>query len=267
MGIADGGGAMASLGRSSDREMLLDAIEREFVNPSASNRRIYRIIMEALWPPGTELPGPWLTNTELRAAVNAGRQRAGYSGNYQDPFRRVRELQGEEGLLGLQKVGLRYRLEHVEVSAKRVPRSATSDRDWQSILARSDGACATCGRRDGDGVTSLVPDHKVPRVRLNDVGLDHIDGDAVENLQALCVSCNTFKSVACRGCQENCLECPWAVPETVPVVTVRGGNLLWLAEFASESGLRPQVALDRLIDGARRSAQGDEQDIRPSPDS
>src|ERR1700720_710985 len=49
-----------------------------FVNPSAASRLYYSVILEALWPAGHGVPGPILTENDVRAAVDAFRAAKGY---------------------------------------------------------------------------------------------------------------------------------------------------------------------------------------------
>src|SRR2546425_4406980 len=68
-----------------------------FVQPSAANKAIYEVLLNAFWPTGHGIPGPILTETEVRKAVDVWyKQRTGKDA-YKDVFRRLRELQGEEG--------------------------------------------------------------------------------------------------------------------------------------------------------------------------
>ncbi|MBM6757013.1 hypothetical protein H6A18_10925 [Collinsella tanakaei] len=71
-----------------------------FVAKGKSNRLMYRAILEALWPKGYGIPGPILSRDEIRAAVDVAQGK-----RYKDVFRRLRELQGDEGFLGIAKDG------------------------------------------------------------------------------------------------------------------------------------------------------------------
>ena len=75
-----------------NREEWLDAVSKGFVATGESLRFIYRIILETLWPDGHGIPGPIIDRTDIRAAIDSAKGMA-----YKDPFRRVRELQGDEG--------------------------------------------------------------------------------------------------------------------------------------------------------------------------
>jgi hypothetical protein len=221
-----------------DRRRIIEEICAGFISPSPANRVYYRVIIETLWPPGTGLPGPIKTPQELRDAINEMRKKSGKP-PYNDPFRRLRELQGEEGLLGIGKVGASYRMDHAEVSEKRFPRRAFSRQEIENLTSRTGGRCAVCRLEPSPG-NPLTPDHRKPRVRGG--------GDGLENMQMLCVRCNIHKSVACRGCQENCLQCPWYDAVSNPVVTVRGDLLAKLAAKAAEESRTAQQLADELIE-------------------
>jgi 5-methylcytosine-specific restriction endonuclease McrA len=223
---------------AAERDAIIDEICAGFVHPSASNREIYRVILEFMWPPGADLPGPVRTRQQIRDVVNGHRQAQGKK-PYQDPFRRLRELQGEEGLLGIAKTGGTYQLITAEVSAKRVPRRAFSGEEWAALRAKYDNRCAVC-REEGTVAAPLTPDHRVPRVRGG--------GDGIENIQLLCVRCNIHKSVACRGCQEDCLGCPWYDAVANPVVTLRGDLLRRLGQAAAAGGESTQALAERALD-------------------
>lgn len=229
------------------REETIDAISAGFITNSEANKKHYRAIIEALWPAGEELPGPLLTNAELRDRVVKAYQNWSDKEQYQDVFRRVRELQGEEGLLGIVKEGLSYRMMTAEVSSKRVPRTTISAANFVEISQRTGNRCAVCSK-----TVTLVPDHKVPRSRLNEALYQEIQPDGNENLQALCQNCNIHKSVACRGCHEDCHHCPWAFPETNPLITVNGKILEELSVAAARKGVSAQeLARTFLEDGLK----------------
>lgn len=102
---------------SVDRDKWLDKVCGEFVSPSAANKGYYRVVLELLWPKGHGIPGPIVSETEIRQAIDASR-----GAPYHDPFRRVRELQGEEGFLGIHKSGKKYQLVDLAVDKKKIPR-------------------------------------------------------------------------------------------------------------------------------------------------
>ena len=83
-----------------DRDQWIEKVCKEFVSPSKANKRYYRIVLELLWPKGHGIPGPIVSESEIRNAIDEARGTP-----YHDPFRRVRELQGEEGFLGIHKNG------------------------------------------------------------------------------------------------------------------------------------------------------------------
>ena len=230
------------------RDAVIVAICNGFVAPSKANKAIYRYILETLWPSGSGLPGPVVGRDELRAGVNQARRRAGATDDYLDVFRRLRELQGEEGLLGLQKVGSSYQLVHAEVAPKRIPRKHIPDATWAEVLSKSSNACRVCREPAGSsGPSTLVPDHRVPRSRLNEAAYSTVSVDSASNLQPLCQNCNTHKSVSCRGCQADCYSCPWAFPESNPLVTLRGELLQTLAHLADKQGTTVQVFVEDLL--------------------
>jgi hypothetical protein len=237
----------SSLPGPNDRDRIIEEICAGFISPTPANHLYYRVIIETLWPPGTGLPGPLRTRQELRDAINNKRQKLGKP-PYNDPFRRLRELQGEEGVLGIGKVGASYRMDHAEVSEKRFPRRAFSRQEVEELTAQSGGRCAVCRTLPSPG-NPLTPDHRKPRVRGG--------GDGLENMQMLCVRCNIHKSVACRGCQENCLQCPWYDAVSNPVVSVRGDLLAKLAGKAAEEGRTAQQLADELIERSLHERQID----------
>src|SRR5690348_2154526 len=78
-----------------NRDNWINAVCADFVAIPA-NKAIYRVVLETLWPQGHGIPGPHVKETQLRETINGYRLSIGKS-EYYDPFRRVRELQGEEG--------------------------------------------------------------------------------------------------------------------------------------------------------------------------
>ncbi len=58
------------------------------------------VILRALWPPRHGLPGPILSEGDIRAAVDDFRK-VNNNPPYKDVFRRMRELQGEEGFTSI----------------------------------------------------------------------------------------------------------------------------------------------------------------------
>jgi hypothetical protein len=190
-----------------ERVRIIQEIFAGFVAPSAANKRYYKVIIECLWPPGHGIPGPHITQNEIRQAVDNFRQASWPKDKpykpYIDVFRRARELQGEEGLTGVAISGKTYQLISLELSQKRVPRTKLSDADWGVIKDRHNNVCAAC--RKAEPEVRFQQDHKIPRTRNGEDGLD--------NWQPLCDECNNFKSVSCRGCELDCNFCCWAFPE------------------------------------------------------
>jgi 5-methylcytosine-specific restriction endonuclease McrA len=191
---------------------LLEA-ESSFVSPSAANKLYYAVILRALWPPGHGIPGPALTQDDIRKAVDAWRAESGQP-PYKDVFRRLRELQGEEGFTSIRKEGIRYQLQSLEIGPKREPRAAPSKAEWQTIKQNYGYKCASCGAQEPD--VKLSPDHKIPRSRhgSNDLG----------NWQPLCEQCNNIKSNSCRGCTLNCNVCSWAFPDEYKQLIIADDN-------------------------------------------
>ena len=215
-----------------DRDAWIDKVCSEFVSPSTANKEYYRVILETLWPKGHGIPGPVISKEAIRDAISEYRGKT-----YQDPFRRMRELQGEEGFLGIIKVGNDYQLVDLNVSGKRVPRQHLNENDWQSILRKYGGICAACGRTpDEDG---FQQDHKIPRLRGG--------GDNIENWQPLCDACNNMKSTACRDCKEDCTLCCWAFPEKYKPVMIPGPVIERLREYAKKANKNPDDLVIDLI--------------------
>ena len=74
------------------RQDELDKICSAFVARGEANPQLYRVILERLLPIGAGVPGPVVSRQAIIAAVNVVKP------GYRDVFRRLRELQGEEGL-------------------------------------------------------------------------------------------------------------------------------------------------------------------------
>lgn len=195
------------------RAAWLEDAAASFVASSAANKAIFSVILEALWPEGHGIPGPILTEDEIRNAVDAF-QLARSGKPYKDVFRRVRELQGEEGFTSIRKEGTKYQLQSLEKSQKREPRIKLPKKTFQSIRENYSYRCASCGAQEPD--VKLSPDHKIPRSRngSNDTG----------NIQPLCEQCNNIKSNTCRGCSLNCHVCSWAFPEDYKLITISDDN-------------------------------------------
>lgn len=246
-------------GKVAKRALELDRLYKDFVSKSEANKKIFRYILEALWIEGEDLPGPVVSRDEVRAAVNIARRRDGASKDYLDVFRRLRELQGEEGFLDLVKVGSSYQLRSIEVATKRIPRSQISAEVWNRVLDTHGNACAVCGVAGGNDSSHLrlVPDHRVPRSRLNEDLFRSVEGDSVENIQPLCQNCNIQKSVSCRGCDVNCFSCPWMNPKEKPMITLRGGLLDKIVERAEKRDIKPQELVEEIISSALEEAENE----------
>ena len=185
--------AKAATYTAEGRQAWLESASAGFVNPSKANHRYYRLILELLWPVGHGLPGPIVSESAIRQHLAP----------YRDPFRRMRELQGDEGFKSIVKSGVSYQLQSPEVSAKREPRTKPKAALWRHIKSQSDGACAKCGHKEPE--IKLSPDHRRPRSRGG-------TGDDL-NWQPLCHQCNILKSAACQNCERECGVCYWAYPE------------------------------------------------------
>lgn len=200
-----------------NRENWLKEAVDGFVSPSKANKEYYEVILKTLWPEGHGIPGPLVDALDIRKAIDDYRGKP-----YVDTFRRVRELQGEEGFLGIVKGGNKYQLIDITISEKRIPRTHLTDLDWDTILNRYHYQCAVCGRlpeRKG-----FQQDHKVPRLRGG--------GDVLDNWQPLCDECNNFKSTACRDCQLDCGDCSWAYPEKYKPLNIPGSVIQRLRAYA-----------------------------------
>lgn len=214
------------------REKWLSDAAASFVSTSPTNKLYYAVILGALWPPGHGVPGPILTENDIRAAVDAFRLTRG-EGPYKDVFRRVRELQGEEGFTSFIKEGTRYQLQSLDLSQKREPRTKLSSSDWKKLKEKYDHRCANCGAQEPD--VKLSPDHKIPRRRngSNDLG----------NLQPLCEQCNNIKSNTCQGCKLNCNVCSWAFPDEYKPLIIADDN----KELVKRSADSLKVAQSDLV--------------------
>lgn len=213
----------------------LDDASAGFVGTTA-NKGYYRLILELLWPEDHGIPGPHISQNELREAINAARTAEGKT-PYIDPFRRMRELQGEEGFTSIIKEGVRYQLVSLEVTSKREPRAKPPPEMWQQIRSRADFRCSHCGRQEPD--VKLSPDHRQPRARggKNDE----------ENWQPLCEQCNVLKSSACQGCSINCLTCSWAFPETYKPISIADDNKVQIQRAAEQRGVHQSDLVNQIL--------------------
>lgn len=215
---------------------LADA-DAGFVSPTPANKQYYSVILRALWPKGHGVPGPILTENDIRAAVDAFRTK-NRKKPYKDVFRRLRELQGDEGFTSIRKEGNRYQLQSLEISQKKEPRAKLSKSDWKKLKERYGHKCASCGAQEPD--VKLSPDHKIPRSRngSNDLG----------NWQPLCEQCNNIKSHACRGCTLICQVCSWAFPEEYKLIIISDDN----KELAKRAAQKIKMSQSDLVNAILR---------------
>ena len=217
------------------QEKWLADAEAGFVSPSSTNRQYYAVILRALWPEGHGIPGPTLSERDIRAAVDAYRE-ANSQPPYKDVFRRVRELQGEEGFTAIRKEGTQYQLQSLEVGPKREPRTKLGRREWNRLREKHGYNCASCGDQEPD--VNLSPDHKIPRSRGG--------SNEEDNLQPLCEQCNNAKSHACRGCTLKCHVCSWAFPDEYKPLLISDHNKE-LVRREADSRRMPQSDLVNVI--------------------
>jgi hypothetical protein len=224
------------------RDDWLQTVYTGFVQPSAANRHYYRVILETLWPVAHGIPGPYISETQLREAIDAYRLSTHIGTKpykpYVDVFRRVRELQGEEGVIGIAKQGRIYQLVNLSLTAKRIPRTHLTDKEWKIVLEDYGNKCAVCGRRPPE--VQFQQDHKIPRVRGG--------GDQLENWQPLCDECNNFKSTSCRGCTLDCTICSWAFPESYAPIRISGPNITRIREYAAKYNLDPHSLINEILE-------------------
>lgn len=224
-----------------ERQAWIDKLSKEFVSPSPVNKSYYRLVVETLWPEGHGIPGPYVSEDQIRAAINKFRQENQIGRDpdkpYLDVFRRVRELQGEEGLVGVARQGKRFQLVSLDLAKKRVPRTKLVSDDWERVKAAYNYLCPSCRRPEP--VVRFQQDHKVPRTRGG--------GDGLDNWQPLCDECNNFKSVACRGCELDCGTCCWAYPEKYAPVRLSREILEDLNSFCTKRELEPDRFVEELI--------------------
>lgn len=233
-----------------DREEWLRNACAGFATTKPANRNYYRLVLETLWPVGHGIPGPVIPLSLLRQVIDDFR---GVGEPYQDVPRRIRELQGEEGFLGVVRFGsgrqTRYQLVSLEISAKREQRVKLSNEVWQKVLIKYQNRCVVCGRQPP--IVRLDQDHKIPRLRGG--------GNEEHNWQPLCAECNNFKSTACRGCQLECLQCPWAFPESFAPIKMLSVDILRVRELALNKQVSSETLLSEIID---RYFEKDDEDER-----
>ncbi|MGB6169400.1 MAG: HNH endonuclease signature motif containing protein [Geitlerinemataceae cyanobacterium] len=225
-----------------NRESWLEKVCQSFVSPSTANRAYYRVLLEELWPPKHGIPGPFVREDRLREAIDRFRRSQHFGDRpykpYVDVFRRMRELQGEEGVIGIGREGRTYQLVSLTLGKKRVPRVKLSNSDWEFILKRYKYKCAVCNRSEPE--VRFQQDHKIPR---NKGG-----GNELENWQPLCDECNNFKSISCRGCQLVCEQCSWAFPERFAPLRLSLDRIQKLRQYARQVDLDPNDLLNQAID-------------------
>lgn len=225
-----------------NRNLWIEEICNRFVSPSLSNREYYRVILEVLWPENHGIPGPHVSEIKIRHAIDEYRRSkmediTQYKA-YVDVFRRVRELQGEEGVKGIYKEGVNYQLVSLEVEPKRLPRTHLSKVEWNEILKQYNFRCAVCGREET--VVLIQQDHKIPRLRGG--------GDELQNWQPLCNECNNFKSTSCRGCSLDCKVCPWAFPEYYGPLRLANDLVKKVRQYAQHQNLDPELLLNKIVE-------------------
>lgn len=222
--------------REVNREQWIQEACAGFATTKPANINYYRLILETLWPAGDSIPGPVVLLSDLRQVINNFRGKP-----YADTPRRIRELQGEEGFLGIVRFGsgnkTRYQLISIEISPKREHRIKISDAFWQTILHKYQHRCAVCGREPP--LVRLDRDHKIPRLRGG--------GNEDDNWQPLCAECNNFKSTACRGCQLECTQCAWAFPETFAPIKISASDIQRIKALAIKQGISSEALLREII--------------------
>jgi len=218
------------------RERWLAKAAAGYVQPSKANHAYYDAILNVLWPAGHGLPGPRVSEDEIRDAINAVRLIEGEE-PYKDPFRRMRELQGDEGFKSIVKSGKIYQLQSTEISPKREPRTRPSAKLWRQIREARDYKCAKCGLPEPE--IHLSPDHRIPRGRGG-------GGDDL-NWQPLCKRCNILKSAACQGCERLCSTCFWAYPEEYADLEIPDVFRAKIREEATSKGVTQDDLLERIL--------------------
>lgn len=201
----------------------------------------YRVLLEELWPENHGIPGPHVKEGDLREAIERFRRNRHTNKQpykpYVDGFRRLRELQGEEGITGIGRSGKTYQLVSLTLSPKRIPRIKLSDSDWQKILELYHFQCPVCNRSAPE--VQLQQDHKVPRIRSG--------GNEFTNWQPLCDECNNFKSTSCRGCQLECEKCCWAFPEQFAPLRLSSESITKLRRAATHLNSDPHDLLNQIV--------------------
>ena len=223
------------------REVWLEEVCQGFVSPSEANKSYYRVLLEELWPIDYGIPGPLVKEDELRAAIDRFRlsKHLGTEAYkpYVDVFRRLRELQGEEGITGIGKEGRTYQLINLALTEKRIPRIKLSELDWKQVLRKYQDRCPVCSRSEPE--VRFQQDHKIPRIRGG--------GNELTNWQPLCDECNNFNSTSCRGCQLECKTCSWAFPEQFAPLRLSSDNISRLRQLAANTHSDPHALLNYIV--------------------
>jgi hypothetical protein len=218
------------------REKWLRDAEAGFVAPGVALRAIYSVLLRKLWPEGHGIPGPQVSEAEIWQAVDDFRHAAGKT-PYRDTFRRMRELQGEEGFTCIIKEGTKYQLVSTDVSVKREPRAKPTKKFWNDLKNQRAYKCAHCGQ--AEPTVKLSPDHRRPRSR-NGTNDEH-------NWQPMCEQCNIAKSSACQGCNFNCNVCHWAFPEDYKPIIIDDGNREQIRRAAEKDKLDQSELTNRIL--------------------
>jgi len=218
------------------REKWLAKSAAGFVAPGDALKKIYLLILTRLWPEGHGIPGPQVSEQEVRKVIDDARHAEGKPA-YVDPFRRMREIQGEEGFTCITKEGSRYQLVSLNVGAKREPRAKPTATLWTKIKTNADFKCAHCGQEEP--TIKLSPDHRIPRSR----GGGNDDG----NWQPLCEQCNNAKSSACQGCNLNCNVCFWAFPETYKPIVIEDDNREQIRRAAEKATVSQSELANKIL--------------------
>jgi hypothetical protein len=221
---------------ASERSTWIAKISKGFVAPSKANREIYAQMLEIFWPEGHGIPGPALTQVEIRDLLNE-RRRANGKPAYLDVFRRLRELQGDEGLTCIIKEGTRYQLQKLEVGTKREPRAKPPKQFWKQLIEGCNHSCSHCGQREP--LIRLSPDHRQPRSRGG--------SNDESNWQPLCEQCNIAKSSACQGCSLNCYTCHWAFPERFKPVNLDDENKEQVRRYAEREQKDQSFIVNEIV--------------------
>lgn len=249
--ISSGHGALLSpsLDQLHKRTEWLDEVIKGFATKGQANRDYYQIILETLWPANCGIPGPYVNRDEIREAINRFRYKNGKKSPYHDVFRRVRELQGEEGILGIVKNGNIYQLQSLEIGEKRIPRKQIDKKIWDNILIIRKNTCSICGNIFPSPM--LSPDHRTPRSRGG--------GNSPENIQPLCRTCNATKSAICQGCEYECYICLWAWPEKYKPIKISDVNFKRITDIANAEKKDKSIVANYIIDNFfRKNDKGKE---------